>query len=58
MHLEDTALQVRHAYVNLKVRWNKEANKYKRKYKTDIKEIGKGKGKVTSLQARYGPEGG
>jgi len=56
MHLEDTAMQVRHAYVNLKVRRNKEVNKYKRKYKTDIKEIGKGK--VTSLQARYGSEGG
>jgi len=33
MHSEDTAVQVTHAYMNLRVRQNKEVNKYKRKYK-------------------------
>ena len=40
MHLEDTAMQITHAYVNLKVRHHKEVHKYKMEYQTDVKEDG------------------
>jgi hypothetical protein len=36
MHSEDTVMHVTHADVNMKARQNKEVDKYKRKYKTDI----------------------